>query len=285
MCGADPRVVLGLHRSRHERRVLTGALDLGVTALDTSTNYLGFRSHQVLGRTAGDLLPKFTISTKVGYFPGPDGAEHSLDPVRLHTAVEQAVEDLGQQLDVVFVHNPEHSLRNAAPYNQHLLAAACTALGEAAAQGLCTAWGVASWDPSLLPSLIDATVPRPSVLMVRAGLLVGAGTLEAVDALVRAWGLGCGEVWGMSPFGGSTSAPVWDRIDPRVFLREGRRFSRVQAAFRVASHLPRAGSIVVGTDERAHLGELVDALTGQVEERTVQEYRRLLRDRSRDQFA
>ncbi|MFF9002771.1 hypothetical protein ACF1GW_33765 [Streptomyces achromogenes] len=53
--------------------------------------------------------------------------------------------------------------------------------------------------------------------------------------------------------------------------------------FRTAYHLPRVGSIAVGTDEPTHLGELVGALAGQVEERTVREYRRLLRDRSGDQ--
>ncbi|MFD9975925.1 aldo/keto reductase [Streptomyces sp. NPDC059017] len=285
MRGADPRVVLGLHRSRHERRLLTGALDLGVTALDTSTNYLGFRSHQILTRTAGDLLPKFTVSTKVGYFPGPGGVEHSLDPVRLHAGVEQAAMDLGREPDLVFLHNPEHSLREATAYHQEVLAQACTALDEAAAKGLCAAWGVASWDPSPLLSLIDTTAPRPSVLMVRAGLLAGAGTLDAADALTKAWGLGGGEVWGMGPFGGSTSAPVWERIDPRVFLRDGTRLSRVQAAFRAAYHLPRADVVAVGTDEPAHLGELVGALAGEVDERTILEYRSLLRDRSRGQPA
>ncbi|MBP5906158.1 aldo/keto reductase [Streptomyces sp. LBUM 1478] len=281
MHGADPRVVLGLHRSRHERRLLTGALDLGVTALDTSTNYLGFRSHQVLARTAGDLLPKFTVSTKVGFFPGPDGVEHSLDSVRLHAAVEQAAWDLAREPDLVFLHNPEHSLREAAPHNQDVLVQACAALDTAVATGLCAAWGVASWDPSPLLSLVDTTVPRPAVLMVRAGLLVGARTLDASDALTKAWGLGSGEVWGMSPFGGSTSAPVWARIDPRVFLRDSSQLSCAQAAFRAAYHLPRVDSVAVGTDELAHLGELVGALAGEVEERTVQEYRSLLRDHSR----
>ncbi|TDC24293.1 aldo/keto reductase [Streptomyces sp. 8K308] len=283
MRGPDPRVVLGLHRSRHERRLLTGALDLGVTALDTSTNYASFRSHQILARTAGDLLPKFTVSTKVGYFPGPDGAEHSLDPVRLKAAVEEAAKDLGRAPDIVFLHNPEQSLREAVPYNKDLLAAACTALDDATAKGLCTAWGVASWDPSPLLSMVAPAVPRPSVLMVRAGLLVGARTLDAADTLIDAWDLSDGEVWGMSPFGGATSASVWDRVDPCLFLQAGGRLSRVQAAFRTAYHLPRVGSIAVGTDEPAHLGELVGALAGQVEERTVQEYRRLLRDRSGDQ--
>lgn len=260
-------------------------MDLGVTALDTSTNYLGFRSHQVLARTAGDLLPKFTVSTKVGYFAGPDGAEHSLDPVRLHAAVEQAAGDLGREPELVFLHNPEHSLREASAHGQEVLAEACAALDDATAKGLCAAWGIASWDPSPLVSLIDPTVPRPSVLMTRAGLLVGARTLDAADALTKAWGLSGGEVWGMSPFGGSTSDSVWARIDPRVFLRDGGRLSRMQAAFRAAYHLPRVGSVAVGTDEPAHLGELVGALAGEVEERTIEEYRNLLRDRSRGQPA
>ncbi|WP_210593684.1 aldo/keto reductase [Streptomyces sp. GESEQ-35] len=283
MRGADPRVVLGLHRSRHERRLLTGALDLGVTALDTSTNYLGFRSHQILAQTAGDLLPKFTVSTKVGYFPGPGGAEHSLDPVRLHAAVEQAAGDLGQEPDLVFLHNPEHSLRKAGPHGQEALVEACAALDDATGKGLCAAWGIASWDPSSLVGLIGPTVPRPATLMVRAGLLVGVRTLDAADALIKAWDLDPSEVWGMSPFGGSTSDSVWAKIDPRVFLGDRRQLSCVQAAFIAAYHLPRVGTVAVGTDEPAHLGELVGALVGEVEERMVQEYRSLLRDRSRDQ--
>ncbi len=205
--------------------------------------------------------------------------------MRLRTAVEQAAEDLGREPDLVFLHNPEHSLREAAPHNQAALVEACATLDDAAAKGLCAAWGVASWDPSPLVSLIDTTVPRPGVLMVRAGLLVGTRTLDAADVLAKAWGLGSGEVWGMSPFGGSTSTPVWDRIDPRVFLRNGHQLSCVQAAFRATYNLPRVGAVAVGTDEPAHLGELVGALAGEVEERTIQEYRRLLRDRSRGQPA
>jgi aryl-alcohol dehydrogenase-like predicted oxidoreductase len=166
-----------------------------------------------------------------------------------------------------------------------MLARGCAALDDAKAKGLCAAWGVASWDPSSLPNLIEPTAPRPSVLMVRAGLLVGVRTLDAADALIKAWGVGGGAVWGMSPFGGSARAPVWARIDPRVFLRIGSQLSRVQAAFRTAYHLPQVGSVAVGTDKPAHLSELVGALADEVEERAIQEYRRLLRDRARDQPA
>ncbi|GAB2329196.1 hypothetical protein STREPTOSP366_43650 [Streptomyces variabilis] len=216
----------------------------------------------------------------MGYFPRAERAEHSLDPTRLHGAIEQAARDLGREPDVVFLHNPEHSLQEAAPHNRDVLALACAALADAATQGMCGAWGIASWDPSPLPELIDATTPKPSVLMVRAGLLVGTRTLDAADALADALGMGGSMVWGMSPFGGSTGAPVWDRIDPRVFLRGGAGLSRVQAAFRAAYRLPQVDSIAVGTDEPAHLGELIGALAGEVDEQAIHQYRSLLRGRS-----
>ncbi len=230
------------------------------------------------------MLSKFTVSTKVGYFPAPGGSEHSLDPLRLHAAVEQAAEDLGREPDLVFLHNPEHSLREAGPHGQEVLTEACAALDDATGKGLCAAWGIASWDPSSLVGLIGPTVPRPATLMVRAGLLVGIRTLDAADALIRAWDLDPSEVWGMSPFGGSTSDVVWAKIDPRVFLGGNRQLSCVQAAFIAAYHLPRVDTVAVGTDEPAHLGELVGALGGEVEKGTIQEYRSLLRDRLRDQL-
>ncbi|MEU6351034.1 aldo/keto reductase [Streptomyces sp. NPDC047072] len=285
MRGTDPRIVLGLHRSRHERRLLTGALDLGVTTIDTSASYLGFRSHQVLARVAGDLLPQFTVSTKVGYFPAAGGTEHSLNPVRLHAAVEQAARDLGQDPDLVFLHNPEHTLREAGAHGLEVLAEACAALDDATAKGLCSSWGIASWDPSPFLDHIDGIAPRPSVVMVRAGLLVGARTLDAADALIQKWGPVDIEVWGMSPFGGSTSDSVWSKIDPRIFLRDSHQLARVQAAFRAAYHLPRVDAVAVGTDEPAHLGELVGALSGQIDEQTVEEYRSLLQGRLRGQPA
>ena len=206
-----------------------------------------------------------------------------MDPVRLHAAVEQAAGDLRQEPDLVFLHNPEHSLREADSHGQEVLSEACAALDDATSKGLCAAWGIASWDPSSLVGLIGPTVPRPATLMVRAGLLVGIRTLDAADALIEAWDLDPSEVRGMSPFGGSTSDSVWAKIDPRVFLGDSRQLSRVQAAFIAAFHLPRVGTVAVGTDEPAHLDDLVGALVGEVEERAVQEYRSFLRDRLRDQ--
>ncbi|MFJ9569379.1 aldo/keto reductase [Streptomyces bacillaris] len=252
-------------------------------ALDTSTNYLGFRSHEVLAQVAGDLLPKFYLSTKVGYFPGSRGAEHSLAPGRLHIAVEGAARSLGREPDLVLLHNPEHSLAQGTAQSRETLAAACAALDSATSRGLCRAWGIATWNPTVLPPLVDASVPIPSTLMVRAGLLVGGRTLHATESLMKAWGLSTGAMRGMSPFGGSTGAPVWARVDPRSFLRDDGRYSRAQAAFRIAYRLPDVSAVAVGTDEPAHLGELVDALAAVPDEQAVVTYRTLLRDRLRTQ--
>ncbi|MFJ4703718.1 aldo/keto reductase [Streptomyces anulatus] len=261
----DGDVVLGLYRSRHPRDVLEAAAGLGVVRLDTASNYLHHRSHEVLKTAAGDLLPRFSLSTKVGYFPGG----HSLDPARLRAGVEQAAKDLGREPDTVLLHNPEH----ARP-GPEMLAQACAVLADAAQAGLCGSWGVSSWDPR---PLVDLEVPSPDVLMVRAGLLVGVEVLEAAETLVTCWKPS--QVWGMSPFGGSATEAVWERFDPRIFLRCSAPATRVQAAFRSAYALPGVGAVAVGTDSVEHLRELVGALAYEVDDQVVLEYRQLLRAR------
>ncbi|MCC9312463.1 aldo/keto reductase [Kitasatospora sp. RB6PN24] len=259
---ADRRTVLGLHRSRHRRDLLTGALDLGVTALDTASNYLGHHSHRTLAAVAGDLLPKFSISTKVGYVE--DG--HSLDPARLRSAVERAAKNLGREPDTVLLHNPEQSTPDA-----ETLRKACAVLADAAAGGLCGAWGVSTWDPR---PLVGLDLPRPDVLMVRCGLLVSSSVLDAGEALVTGWRPAA--VWGMSPFGGSPIAPVWEKVDARVFLRAADA-TPVQAALRVAFALPKVAAVAVGTDDTGHLRELVGATAYEINADVVREYRHLLR--------
>ncbi|MFH8589050.1 aldo/keto reductase [Streptomyces celluloflavus] len=275
----DPRIVLGLHRSRYERRILTSALELGVDAIDTSFNYHGFSAHTALASAGRGLLPRFKLSTKVGFFPAVGRAEHSLDPDRLQEAVEQSNRDLGRPPDLVFLHNPERSVTGSSEAAQDRLGRACAAVERAAAKGLCGGWGISSWDPRPLPGLVDATLPRPDAVMVRAGLLTGIDVLEASEALAACWDLVPDQLWGMSPFGGSTTQSLWDELDPQMFIQEPHDgLSAVQATFRVAYWLPRVGRIAVGTDAPSHLGELVDALRYEADADNLSAYRRLLRE-------
>ncbi|MFF2777051.1 hypothetical protein ACFVU3_19345 [Streptomyces sp. NPDC058052] len=124
---------------------------------------------------------------------------------------------------------------------------------------------------------MDLDAPRPDVLMVRAGLLVGADLLDAAEALVRRWRPA--QVWGMSPFGGSTTEAAWEKFDPRIFLRDSEPVTPVQAVYRSAFRLPPVDAVAVGTDNTDHLRELVDALAYEVDDQVVREYRRLLRAR------
>ncbi|MFI6640335.1 aldo/keto reductase [Streptomyces sp. NPDC050504] len=281
MHGTDARLVLGLHRSRHQRNILTAALDLGVTALDTAAPYLGFRSHSVLAESAADLLTKFDVSTKVGFFQGAQGSEHSLDPARLRLAVEKANRELGVEPDTVLLHNPERSLVGLSPAEGHdLLGAACATLNGMAQEGRCRAWGMSSWDPRPLAALRLNGFPSPDVLMVRAGFLVGIDILDAADHLRTNWR--ATETWGMSPFGGG-GEQVWEGFDPRPFLRPPHvGLSRVQAAFRAAFHLPETAAVAVGTDDPGHLAQLVQALGAEIDASAVSQYLDVLRDRRQD---
>ncbi|WP_328381827.1 aldo/keto reductase [Streptomyces sp. NBC_00400] len=246
MRAPDHRIVLGLHRSRHECGLLAAALDLGITRIDTSFNYRDFTSHAALSRLGSGLLDRCSLSTKVGFFPRHDGtAEHSLDAARLRQALEQTNRDLRRAPDLVFLHNPERSLPGTPRDAREKLGAACAVLEDAVAGGLCGAWGIASWDPAPLAAVVDGALPAPSVLTVPAGLLAGIATLDAAQTLAEQWQLGMEARWGMSPFGGSTNSAVWEAVDARMFLQpEHRGASRVQAAFRAAYLLPPASCLL-----------------------------------------
>ncbi|MGA5633133.1 aldo/keto reductase [Streptomyces lydicamycinicus] len=179
---ADGRIVLGLHRSGHARDLLEAAADLGIGRIDTASNYLRHRSHEVLKTTAGDLLANFSVSTKVGFFP--EG--HSLDPARLQIAVEQVAKDLGREPDLVFLHNPEHSASDTGR-----LGPACAALAHTARAGLCGSWGVSTWDPAVawagIAGCLIAREGRQELRVLRVrGHSYGRGRRPVRDAAVDA---------------------------------------------------------------------------------------------------
>ncbi|WP_232794848.1 aldo/keto reductase [Kitasatospora sp. NRRL B-11411] len=255
-------------------------MDCGVTALDTAFNYRGFTSHATLAGFGRDLLARFTVSTKVGYFPAAGGTRHSLAPEELKGALGQCARDLGREPDVLLLHNPEASLA-VDEQGREQLASACEVLAETARAGGCGAWGIASWNPRVLVGLGGQLPFAPEVLLVRAGLLVGHEVLAAAESLAAQWGIRPEQRWGMSPFGGGPADAPWGRSAPRIFLAgESAGASAVQAAFRVAFEVPGVGAVAVGTDRPDHLRELVDATGLAVDRELIRRYRELLVERA-----
>ena len=225
------------------------------------------------------------MSTKVGYFREGKKAAHSLDSQRLRAALEQTCRDLGREPDLVFLHNPEVTLAEL-PKSQALevFRRACMVLSNASIEGLCGSWGISSWSPGSIGNLIDSDSPTPSTLMVRCGLTVGASTLDAAEMLRRKWNLPAEALWGMSPFGGAATDPVWEKFNSRAFLcsESPLAYSPMQAAFRAAFYLPEVNSVAVGADNPLHLRELIESFTAKVHQRNVAQYRELLRQLQRE---
>jgi pyridoxine 4-dehydrogenase len=232
-----------------------------VTALDTAYNYQQFEAHRALAAAAGDLLEHFEISTKVGFFAD----SHSLEPARLRAAVEQAADELGRIPDTVLLHNPECS-----PEGFEGACGTLTALRDA---GLCRAWGLSTWDPRPLLSVADDA--EPDAVMVRAGLTVPAPVLDAAEQLATT--LRCRHVWGMAPFGGSTSDTVWTTVNTSLFLEPGQNATNLAAGFAAAFAIPRVDRIAVGTSRPDHLADLVAACELEPGQETIPRYRELLR--------
>ncbi|ACU77777.1 hypothetical protein Caci_8964 [Catenulispora acidiphila DSM 44928] len=253
----DRRVALGLYRTGLSRELLESALEIGVTAIDTAYSYDQFTSHRALNAIADDLLHRFEISTKVGYFP--DG--HDLSPVRLRQAIERSTEELDRTPDAVLLHNPEQSPNGLLP--------ACALLSELCDKGWCGSWGIASWDPRPLNS-ISYEGPAPDVLMVRAGLAVPLLVHEAGEELFKM--TAAADRWGMAPFGQDAAARLWSDIDPAKIVSTSGHVGRLEAAFAAAFELPHVSRIAVGTHRADHLAQLHAARCLATDSDTVARY-------------
>jgi pyridoxine 4-dehydrogenase len=254
----DRRVALGLYRTGLSRELLESALDVGVTAIDTAYSYDQFTSHRALSAIADDLLHRFEISTKVGFFP--DG--HDLSPARLRQAIERSTEELDRTPDVVLLHNPEQSPSG--------FLSACALLSELRDAGLCGSWGIASWDPEPLNGIVYEG-PTPDILMVRVGLAVPPSVLAAGEDLFKM--TQAADRWGMAPFGQDAAARLWSDIDPAQIVSTSGHIGRLEAAFAAAFELPHVSRIAVGTHRADHLSQLQAARCLATDSDTVARYR------------
>ena len=249
--------------------------------VDTAYNYRDFTAHRRLAQAAGDLLTEFTLSTKVGFFPGNGGhTTHSLHPDRLRTAIEQTTEDLGRTPDIVFLHNPERTLSGLSPdEGSDRFARACATLADAVRSGLARGWGLATWDPRpVATTILGGTLDHvPEVLLVRAGLTVPDVVLTAAETISAACRIAPQMRWGMSPFAGNTTEPVWQCADLSAFTPSHRQTPAIPVAFRLGYELPSVTRLAVGTRDRAHLTDLIAAIDIDIDSDAITQYRQLIR--------
>lgn len=95
--------------------------------------------------------------------------------------------------------------------------------------------------------------------------------------MCRMLGVAPDRLWGMSPFGGSTSDGAWHAANLGAFLQPRQSYSALQAAFRLAYELPPVARVAVGTSNPAHLTELVAATELVVNDDAIGRYRQLIR--------
>lgn len=118
--------------------------------------------------------------------------------------------------------------------------------------------------------------------MSRAGLTVSSRTLDSIETAATLWGLPPARRWGMSPFAGHSTDPLWDRVNARAFLPGRPSCSNLASAFRVSYELPKVSRVAVGTNRLGHLRELLQASLLPVDDVTIADYRALLATTSTD---
>ncbi len=118
--------------------------------------------------------------------------------------------------------------------------------------------------------------------MIRAGLLVPAEILDASERLATWFDLSAHARWGMSPYGGQATHPIWDKVDTRQLLQGNRDCPPISAAFRLAYELPQVSRVAVGVSTAEHLAELITATSLHVDHDRIARYRSLLHAKALD---
>jgi aryl-alcohol dehydrogenase-like predicted oxidoreductase len=137
-------------------RVLSRAVERGVTWLDTANVYNDGESERIVGRAIAKDRARWFVATKVG-LARPGGKVEGLSPARVLRAIDESLERLGtDHVDLYYLHAPDP----ATPFGETLAAVA-----DLLASGKVRAWGMsnyASWQVLEAMNLADARgVARP----------------------------------------------------------------------------------------------------------------------------
>jgi aryl-alcohol dehydrogenase-like predicted oxidoreductase len=117
--------------------IVSTAVELGVTELDTAVTYAQGRTEEILGRIVARLPERVRVSSKVGMQQPVAGGPHSR--TEIVRCAQVSVEKLGRPLDTLYLHKPDRGTP---------LAETVAGVGEVIAAGLASRFGTsnhASW--------------------------------------------------------------------------------------------------------------------------------------------
>ncbi|MFD7408601.1 aldo/keto reductase [Streptomyces sp. NPDC059866] len=270
-----------IHRSALNAAVVRAAADPATAWIDTAPNYLNGQAQPLLAPAlARRPVP---VSTKVGFlthqaakdaaFDGAltrDEAErgHCLSTPYVHWQCARNRIELGRdRLDLVFIHNPEHT--DGDPYEA--LRAAFIALEAEAAAGTLTAYGVATWDgfetgalsvPALHQLAVEAAGTQQHhlrAIQLPVSLVTAAAFAQALDGegpIAQAADLR----WQVY-----ASAPLFGGELPHLATREltallNPELTTAQACLLAAASCPGVTRILLSASTPAHWAQAQEAL-------------------------
>jgi aryl-alcohol dehydrogenase-like predicted oxidoreductase len=274
------RIGLGTHLVRDVTQAAAHAVACGAKWIDTAPNYHHGRAQQLLAPVLADN-PDVQVSTKVGFFHRPDveaaaqagampakelEAGHCIWPRYLRWQVERSLKELGrQQIDTLFLHNPERATLGA-------VFAAFVELEELAAAGSITGYGIATWDgfstgAFTVPALIDmarqAAWGQPHhlrAIQLPVSLVTMQPIVQALDddgPIGQAAAAGI-EVFASSPLHGGELPSL---ITPELAALIGKGLEPAEAALAVVASVPGVSRVLVSASTAEHWKQAADTVS------------------------
>jgi len=259
-------------------RLVHQAADLGVTYFDTGASYGAGEAERRLGealkqlKNSGDVI----VSTKAGTHVGEKGVFKDFSPAAIRASVEGSLSRLGRErIDILYLHGPQ--LGNLTPETLETLK-------EIKKDGLVRAFGVNSFDPSVL--LACAEIPLDGVMLeynvLNQSSLSIANTLYEQGKFVV-----CGTPIAQSLFSGNIFRPtsrsrIWYLLRALVkhrrnlikarklaFLNHHEKYSAAQLAIAFVVRHQCFSSAVFGTTRVEHLEQNINAANLVLDQETI----------------
>lgn len=276
---------LGTYRCRDVTAAARAAITAGVTVIDTAPVYARGSAHAQLAGLLPDR-PGLRISTKAGHMTRHQAraarraglitseeaaACHSIAPAYLRNRITANITEMGRrQLDLLYLHNPEHGAHGDRSRLLERITQAFTIFEEAAHQGDIAAYGIATWSgftsgAFTVQDLVTAaqraagsTRTHLRAIQLPVNLIELTPVAEALHGagpVAEASGAGL-EVWASAPLNGGELLDLVT-ADLAEFISPGS--SHVAATLAVVASTPGLTGALLSASTAAHWREALSA--------------------------